>query len=373
MSKIKTTTWPIEPHTEAKLIILKKYLDAWLPIMTSQNRRVVYIDGFAGPGEYENGKDGSPIIALKSFIQYKDRIESEIVMTFIESDSSRCDNLKRKLTQLSIPKNFSIEIVNDEFVNIVDERLKKMNSEALRLAPSFVFIDPFGFKGIPIEIVRRIMEHKKCEVLINFMYEDINRFLANKRLWNHFEKIFGTEKWKRVIALKNPQERNISLHDLYKGQLKNECNINHVYSFRMKNKRNKTDYYLFFGTNHSLGLAKMKEAMWQVDPTGNFEFSDVTYNPNQPTLFSEEVDLKPLMSDLLNRFKNKKICIKNLIEYVITQTPYLKKHLKTCLRELERNGSQINRECLVCSDPSSCKKKRYCFRDSCVISFCIMV
>ncbi|PIU78275.1 MAG: hypothetical protein COZ28_01740 [Candidatus Moranbacteria bacterium CG_4_10_14_3_um_filter_44_15] len=56
MTKITSTIWNIEPHTEEKHEILRKYLDAWLPIMTRWNGRVLYIDGFAGPGEYIGGK-----------------------------------------------------------------------------------------------------------------------------------------------------------------------------------------------------------------------------------------------------------------------------------------------------------------------------
>ena len=60
------TIWPIEPHTSAKHQILRKYLDAWLPILGTYNKRIIYIDGFAGPGEYVGGEPGSPIIALEA-------------------------------------------------------------------------------------------------------------------------------------------------------------------------------------------------------------------------------------------------------------------------------------------------------------------
>ncbi len=52
--------WEMDPHTEAKHEILKKYLQAWLPIIGRYNGRVVYLDGFAGPGEYMGGKDNLP-------------------------------------------------------------------------------------------------------------------------------------------------------------------------------------------------------------------------------------------------------------------------------------------------------------------------
>jgi three-Cys-motif partner protein len=45
--------WPLDPHTHAKHVILRSYLGAWFPILNKYNGRIVYIDGFAGPGEYE--------------------------------------------------------------------------------------------------------------------------------------------------------------------------------------------------------------------------------------------------------------------------------------------------------------------------------
>ena len=62
----KTPLWPLEPHTRGKHLVLKSYLDAWFPIMGSWNGRILFIDGFAGPGEYEGGEEGSPLIALRS-------------------------------------------------------------------------------------------------------------------------------------------------------------------------------------------------------------------------------------------------------------------------------------------------------------------
>jgi hypothetical protein len=56
----KDTIWPIEPHTSAKHQILRKYLDAWLPIVGTYNKRIIYIDGFAGPGEYAGESRARP-------------------------------------------------------------------------------------------------------------------------------------------------------------------------------------------------------------------------------------------------------------------------------------------------------------------------
>jgi len=65
MSVPKSTIWPIESHTQAKHKILEFYLQAWFPILGSRYSRINFIDGFAGPGIYSEGEEGSPLIALR--------------------------------------------------------------------------------------------------------------------------------------------------------------------------------------------------------------------------------------------------------------------------------------------------------------------
>jgi len=86
LAKKLETVWRIDPHTQAKHTILRRYWEAWLPIMTKYNQRVLYIDGFAGPRLYAGGEDGSPLIALKAARDHRAKPKSEVVFTFIEKD-----------------------------------------------------------------------------------------------------------------------------------------------------------------------------------------------------------------------------------------------------------------------------------------------
>ncbi|MCH7724211.1 MAG: three-Cys-motif partner protein TcmP [Bacteroidetes bacterium] len=64
MAVPKETIWDLESHTEAKNKILEGYLKAWFPIISRYNNVINYIDGFAGPGIYSKGEEGSPVIAI---------------------------------------------------------------------------------------------------------------------------------------------------------------------------------------------------------------------------------------------------------------------------------------------------------------------
>lgn len=54
--------------------------------MAFSNPRILYIDGFAGPGRYKNGEDGSPIYALKIacdlYENHKDKLENKDFVLF---------------------------------------------------------------------------------------------------------------------------------------------------------------------------------------------------------------------------------------------------------------------------------------------------
>jgi three-Cys-motif partner protein len=328
MSKISTTIWQIEQHTEAKHAILRKYLNAWLPIITRWNKRVLYIDGFAGPGEYIGGKDGSPIIAVKAVLEHKVNINSEIIMLFIEADKCRYNHLKQKINSINIASNIEINSINAKFDETLDDLFKYIDEQEKRLAPAFVFIDPFGFTGIPFSLIKRIMRNDKCEVLITFMFEEINRFISDTRLWGSLTKTFGTDEWRKVISENNPKRRIELLHTIYKEQLEQDAGIEFVRSFKMINKINKTDYFLFFGTNHIIGLKKMKAAMWKVDKSGLFQFSDATYNPNQPVLFEVEPNYKLLKAILLDKFKGESVSIPDLEYFILTKTAFRETHYK---------------------------------------------
>lgn len=364
MSKIKSTIWDIEPHTEAKLGILRKYLDAWLPIMTKWNGRILYVDGFAGPGKYVGGKDGSPIIAIKAVLEHKAEINSEIAMLFVEKDNDRAEFLNSTLSAMKISSNVSFKVACAKFDEHLTEILDAIDAQKATLAPAFVFIDPFGFTGIPFNLIQRIMENSKCEVLITFMYEEINRFIGDKKLWPNLVETFGTDKWKRVINEKDPSIRTNTLHRIYKEQLEHSAGIKFVRSFKMVNKANRTDYFLFFGTNSITGLKKMKEAMWKVDQAGAFQFSDATYNPDQAVLFELGPNFVELKKLLLGNFKGKTVSVKEIENFILTQTPFRETHYKRqILAPMEKAHSpKIKVKC-------KSNRRQGTFSNDCLIEF----
>jgi len=337
---LKETIWPFEPHTQAKHAILDRYLKAWLPITSSISGRIVYIDGFAGPGKYldERGQptiDGSPLIAINAARKHKLQLNAEIVFFFIEVNHNRCEYLKSLLESIDLPQNMRCEVIEGKFDETLSSLLNYLDEQKKYLAPVFVFIDPFGYSDTSFSLVKRIMKNPKCEVLINFMYHDINRFISDPNKARHFDLLFGTEAWREIATLKDPQERKLKTLSLYQKQLEEEAKIKYIRFFEMINKFNQTEHFLFFGTNNLEGLRQMNAAMWKVDPTGAFQFSDRT-NPNQMVLFTPEPNYQLLKKLIIREFSGRIVSVEEIDKFVlISGFTHFKRHILKPMGEAE--------------------------------------
>lgn len=211
MSGINATTCPIEPHTKAKHEILRRYLGAWFPILSTHSGRIIYLDGFAGPGVYQGGEDGSPVIALETAVNHflgQKLTKTEILFFFIEQDKARAQKLKDVLANRfpKLPSNIKYIVEGAEFAPTFQEALDKLDEQGGKLAPTLAFLDPFGFSGMPMELIARLLKCTKCEVLITFMASFIRRFNDDARE-SALNELYATDEWKKLRKIADPDER----------------------------------------------------------------------------------------------------------------------------------------------------------------------
>jgi three-Cys-motif partner protein len=341
MGAPKTTTWKLDPHTRAKHEILRRYLEAWTPILSLGGfPTIAYVDGFAGPGVYSGGEDGSPIIALKAALQHQDKIKAKVLFLFIEKAVDRASKLEQLVAAFALPTNFHVRVVGGQTFetgfreNLLDFYRKQRKG----IPPTFAFIDPFGWTGVPFELVEEILANQSCEVLINFMFEEINRFIEHPDQTENFDTLFGTDEWRQMTGIAEKRARRDFVHGLYLRQLRVAAGAKYVRSFEMRNDKDVTDYFLFFATNSPRGMAKMKEAMWKVDQSGEFRFSDAT-NPAQELLFSPTPNFDALRRAIVGRFSGGETTVAAVEDFVLAETPYRETHYKKqVLAPLEREG-----------------------------------
>jgi three-Cys-motif partner protein len=328
----RTTLWPLDPHTRAKHEILRHYLDAWIPILSlGKFPKLVYIDGFAGPGRYSKGEDGSPILAVRAVLAQKVAITANLEFYFVEKEADRSLVLESLIREIPLPRNLACSVLTALFEEAYASTIKPQ-LERIPRAPVFAFLDPFGYTGIALSIIREILQRPSAEVLVTFMYEEINRFALVEGQASHMDQLFGTNEWRGIAALQDVAERRAFFEGLYARQLRGCTKF--VRSFEMRNKKDATDYFLFYATSHPLGLAKMKEAMWRVDPGGEFTFSDAS-DPNQAVLFSGEPDHEALGNMIHAAFRGQIATVRDVESFVVEQTAFTASHHKKALKALE--------------------------------------
>ena len=169
----RDTLWPLPPHTQGKHEVLRHYLAAWFPIIGSFASRLAFIDGFAGPGHYAGGEPGSPLIALDTFRRYAASVKGEAVFLFVEEDEERAEHLRETIAGQGLPPNCNVEVTTGHFEPQMTAILDSIPGQ--QLAPAFLMLDPFGVSGIPMSLMRRLLESRKTELYITFMYEFIDR------------------------------------------------------------------------------------------------------------------------------------------------------------------------------------------------------
>lgn len=329
------TRWDRPAHTKAKHDIFVKYLLAWYGILGSSRYvdKIGIFDGFAGPGRYSNDEPGSPLLAVEALLDHSHFPRwdnTEFVFLFNEQDDERFDSLQTVISELKDdrqpwPNNVKIHAHNRRFSDLTEDLLSGIKP-GQGLIPLFAFVDPFGYCDAPMDLIKRLLKYDKAELFIYFDYNSVQRFAGKpgSKVNHHFQALFGCDDF--LKAPKSGPMRGKFLHDLYEFQLKKECSFAHVRSFAMVNKRGLTGNYLFFCTRNTQAFDRMKQAMWALDPSGEYRFEDRL--ADQSVLFNPEPDTRPLQKALLTKFGGQTVSIETVTKYVIERTPFHSGHVK---------------------------------------------
>ncbi len=300
--KPKETRWKRKGRTEAKHRALVEYLGAWIPIWGQQRRvhDLVLIDGFAGPGRYDAGEQGSPLLMLDAFEEHRDRDRLEVTahFFFIEKDARRVESLRREVARRGeADPDVTIEVIKGDYA----EKFPTVVVAARRRwpdCPIFAFIDPFGADTQP-ELTADLLALPKCEALTFVPIGHFADLFKAPDMQRTLGLVFGEEVYERC-DLPEASERRAALVQMMEERLGESCEWVRAIELVPAGQGGRY-HYLFFGTNDETGLARMKTAMWKLDPVGGVSFVDST-RPDQVVLFESEPDLAPLLAALKENF-----------------------------------------------------------------------
>ncbi|MBW7942818.1 MAG: three-Cys-motif partner protein TcmP, partial [Candidatus Kuenenia stuttgartiensis] len=190
-------------QTFAKHIFFETYLETLGYHILSFKDTFVYVDGFSGPWESKNDSytDTSFAIALKKLAEVKQSAEKafkrpkKVRCLFIEKSPKVFAELKAYADK-NTPEGIEVQLFNGDFENLISE-IQTFIGKSF----SFIFIDPTGWTGYAYEKIKPLFQ-QKGELLINFMYNYINRFIEDERdnIKASFDSLFGEGGWEDELG-----------------------------------------------------------------------------------------------------------------------------------------------------------------------------
>lgn len=321
--------------------MLRAYLVAWFQILGRSRRGqdLLYVDGFAGPGEYLNYPTGSPLAALSAAedafaLTASQWVAGKIHCAFIEADDDRYKHLAQKIESTQHGRNIETHCYHDEFTSGLRKVVADVPRPFTAQHPLFVFIDPFGATGVPFSTVKQLLASPCSEVLLNLDADGIGRiFHAGERAAHeeNLNAIFDGDDWRTLLNTNDPSPvLHRKVLQLYKAKLRSIAKVKYVFAFEMRTSAYALNYYLVFASQHPLGLEKMKEAMRRIDQSGGYCFSDARVV--QSSLFRFD-DPQQHSLDLYNQFRGKRATYDELRDHSLNESPF--PNPKSMLRDLE--------------------------------------
>lgn len=297
-------------HVKHELI--REYLNGWFPKLGLWSGRVVYFDTHAGRGKYKSGEAGSPVVAIDTLLRHslRDRIleKSEVRFFFIEEDGKNVGALRKEVTALGeLPKRVQVHISCDDCFPQLEGIVGSLLSQHKKLAPAFVFVDPYSYK-VPGNTIRHLLSAGRVEVFVNIMFRELDMAIAQARhqvaggMVESLNLVFAGDQWRGIQSESSLDERADQVIDL----LQKLYGAKWVTSIRMLGDNQTTRYVLVHFTNHEAGRDLMKDCMWIVSPDGGF-YARRSDNPKQTILIEPKPDLTPLDEWLTEQLKRRSL------------------------------------------------------------------
>lgn len=338
--------------SEVKDELLGCYLSPYFSKILTTKRPVYYIDAFAGKGMFDDGKPGSPIIAL-DIIESKKRSDTSSVFSyFIEKKYS--NELEKNIKRYSNKK-----VIKGKYEKVINDILK--DKEECNV---FIYIDPFGIKSLRYAIFEELSKYNfySIEILMNMnmfgcvrngckalnvdfnleleeMEDEIlsDEILEDKiKLVETMNQILGGDSWKRVVMdMKGGEidgfEAEVRFAHEYSSNLRKLFKYVLNMPIRVK-KGARPKYRMIYATNHPDGCKLMNDNMctrWQaleerqsygqyslfqtdveenvIDETALYELLDSKLR-NQKEYVHLAVFLAELFVDIGIKYKSNEVC-----------------------------------------------------------------
>lgn len=331
-------------QSEVKARIVEKYFSVWatvvMPTAEMKDGKIAYIDLYAGPGRYKDGAASTPLLVLQRAVN-NPRMAKMLVALLNDANKDNTATLQHEIDTL--PGIGKLRFKPDVSCGEIDEDAAKIFMQT-RMIPSFSFVDPFGYKGLSLQIVNGVIKDWGCDCIFFFNYNRINAGISNPAVTSHMNALFGqvrADALRAQLKGKTPLLREALILEALAEEIK-RLGGTYVLPFTFKNSAGtRTSHKLIFVSKHFKGYDIMKGIMAKESSTHDQGVPSLTYSPadaDMPLLFSLQRPLEALGDDLLSKFAGKQVTLDEIYEQHSVDTPYIRHNYTEILTKLETEG-----------------------------------
>jgi three-Cys-motif partner protein len=252
--------------SEIKDDVLSYYLPIYLSKVATLRKEIVLIDAFAGPGKYEDGRWGSPLIIYNAA---HTRVQGKYLAIFMNKYKNHHRTLVSLVEQLN---DSSLLPIPGESQTLLQVILQKLRDQTL-----FVYLDPFGIKGCEFATLRPFLERDKrysTELVLNMNMPIIHRLggkpqRKDEKLpgitvnWHkRLSLVLNGDYWKEILWDKSlsPEQKEIVIMGRYREELRKYLPYAGSCPVRA-GPRQRIKYFITFCSRHEDAQLLMNNAM----------------------------------------------------------------------------------------------------------------
>jgi len=236
----------------------------------------------------------------------------------------------------------------------------------MKLIPTLLFVDPWGYKGLSLRLVDSVLKNWGCDCVFFFNYNRINMGVSNELVEEHMTALFGekcVQQLRSRLAILEPEERELVIVEELSQALQKHGE-RFVLPFRFRNQSgNRTSHHLIFVSKNFKGYEIMKNIMAKESSEAEQGVPSFEYNPalaRQPLLFKLSRPIEELEQMLLDEYAGKTLTMREIYCNHSVGRRYISKNYKDVLLKLE-----IEKK--IQTNPST--RRAGTFADSVIVTF----
>ena len=261
-------------RSRIKSFVVGDYYREWGHIIAYGKRSsgvMGYVDLFAGPGIYEDRAESTPLMVLRKTLD-SPVLSEQVQLVFNDKDSGYVRTLRLAVGDLVGSGSVSLRY-EPLFFNFEVEPSTLNWFRGLGLGPCLFFLDPFGYRGLTIDLIAGLVREWGSDCIFLFSYSSLHKHLYNEgedasvaAFWNSGD----LESLKAVLSGSSPSDSEYKAVNFLSSCMR-ERGVPYVLPMRFTMEgSSQTSYHLVLASKSFRAYELMKEVMHRLS-TGHLE------------------------------------------------------------------------------------------------------